>query len=434
VEKQVLGEYNEEYRIVRGDGSIRWIRDRAFPVRNEQGDIYRIVGLAADITDYKRVENAIQLANRELAALNVTLEERVKQRTTELEGVVRQVNNEKEKTERIINEIADGVVVVDVKGKVLLVNPAARRLLGAERQSGDTELSELVRTADLQEIFQDVTEAAAKELEINDSHVASPRVLKATAVPLKDERGALVGKVAVFHDITQFKEVDRLKSEFISHVSHELRTPLTAIKGYIDNLRDGIAGSLRDKQQDYVERMAKNADHLVRLITDLLDVSRIESGKMALNLTTLSLRDLVGEVINNLRPIAAEKRLEVVLDGVDGAIQIRGDYAKLEQVITNLLDNATKFTPSGGRISITMQRDDRLLKTSIRDTGIGIPQEMQAQIFERFYRVEQGVPARVNGTGLGLYISKNLIEMHGGRIWVTSEAGKGSEFSFTLPV
>jgi signal transduction histidine kinase len=224
-----------------------------------------------------------------------------------------------------------------------------------------------------------------------------------------------------------------LKSGFISQVSHELRTPLTSIKGYIDNLRDGIAGALEEKQQNYLDRMSKNADHLVCLINDLLDVSRIESGKMALNVTVLSLRDLVAEVINNLRPIAAKKQLEIIVKKFEVESRIRGDYAKLEQVITNLLDNAVKFTPPGGRITITLEHDGQFLKTSIQDTGIGIPPEKRSKIFERFCRIEQESPSKVNGTGLGLHIAKNLIEMHGGQISVTSDVGKGSKFSFTLP-
>jgi PAS domain S-box-containing protein len=208
VEKQALGEYNEEYRIVSGDGSIRWIRDRAFPVRDEHGDIYRIVGVAADITDYKRVEQAMQQANRELADLNVTLEERVKERTTELEGMIGQVNNEREKTERIINEIADGVIVLDVTGSVRVINPAARTLLGNTRQAGDPDLPDVALIPHLLELFQDPAEAVAKEVEVYDPRLASRRVLKATAVPMRDQQGALFGKVAVFHDITSRRWID----------------------------------------------------------------------------------------------------------------------------------------------------------------------------------------------------------------------------------
>jgi PAS domain S-box-containing protein len=435
IERQIRGEYDEEYRIVRSDGSIRWIRDRAFPVRNEIGEVYRIVGVAADITDRNRAESAIQQAYRDLADLNTTLEQRIKDRTLQLEEVIREVNSEKKKTDRIIQEITDGVIVVDVVGNILLINPAARMLLlGNKRHSLPTGASVLSHIPQLREIFENTTEATTKEIVVYDPGVAVQRVLKTTAVPLKDERGNLLGQVAVLHDITSFKEVDRLKSDFVSQVSHELRTPLTSIKGYIDNLKDGIAGVLVEKQMEYLNRMSKNADHLAILISDLLDVSRIESGKTVITLTALSFQDLIEEVIKNLRPNADEKSLEIVLEEFKEDSRIRGDHDKLEQVITNLLYNAIKFTPPGGRISVSLNREEPFIKTSVRDTGIGIPAEKQSRIFDRFYRVEPGSSSKTNGTGLGLYIAKNIIEMHGGRIWVSSEVGNGSEFSFTLPI
>ena len=433
LEKQIRGEYDEEYRIVCKDGSIRWIQDRAFPVRDELGRVYRIVGVAADVTERKRAESAIQQAYRELAGLNLTLEERIKERTLELEEALHQVNHEKNKTDRIIREISDGVIVTDRVGKILLINPAGRRLLGKKRDVPFTDLSEFSHVPGLSEIFENSSEAATEEVEVHDSSDAS-RVLKATAVPLKDERGDLLGKVAVLQDITSFKEVDRLKSDFVSQVSHELRTPLTSIKGYIDNLKDGIAGKLKEKQIDYLNRMSKNADHLAILISDLLDVSRIESGKMPLIPTTFSLQNLIEEVVKNLRPILDAKQLELLLNPFPGERGIQGDHDKLEQVITNLLVNAVKFTPPGGRITISLERNEKYVKASIRDTGIGIPAEKQSRIFERFYRVEPESSSKMNGTGLGLYIAKNIIEMHGGRIWVASEVGNGSEFSFTLPI
>jgi PAS domain S-box-containing protein len=434
-EKQHDGEYDEEYRIVRRDGTTRWIHDRAFPVRNELGEIYRVVGVAADITERKLAETGIQQAYRELAHLNATLEERIKVRTVELEDALREVNNEKEKTERIIHDITDGVIVVNPDGAVLLINPAAQQLLGCRRTPLPADLSFLSHIPNLQALFHNPAEAVTKEIKISDrTPGASPRVLKTTAVPLKDERGRLVGKVAVFHDITSFIDVDRLKSEFISQVSHELRTPLTSIKGYIDNLKDGIAGALKKKQEDYLDRMAKNADHLVHLISDLLDVAQLESGKMTIRQITLSLNDLIEEVVNSLQPTVQEKRLELTFEKFNGESRIQGDHDKLEQVVANLLHNAIKYTPPGGRITIAIQQEGPFLKTSILDTGVGISPEQQSKLFERFYRIEQEPSATTNGTGLGLYIAKNLIEMHGGAIRVTSEAGHGSEFSFTLPI
>lgn len=434
LEKQITGAYDEEYRIVRGDGEVRWIRDRAFPVRNEYGLIYRIVGVAADITDYKEAEEAIHTANKRLADVNASLERRVRERTVELEAVLRQVNYEKQKTERIIHEIADGVIMIDVAGRIVLINPAAmEQLLGKDRQAPE-DISAFTASPQLLEIFENPLESSAREVEVRHANPRETRVFTTTAVPLMDEQGEFLGKVAVLHDVTSYKEVDRLKSEFISQVSHELRTPLTSIKGYIDNLKDGLAGVLTERQLGYLLRMSKNADHLVQLINDLLDVSRIESGKMSLSPTVFSMGELAREVINGLEGQAAGKRLTVELrDAADGVL-LHGDRGKIDQVLSNLLDNAIKFTPAGGMITIALERDARFVTTTIRDTGIGIAAEEQSRIFERFYRVEQPSGDPANGTGLGLYISKTIVEMHGGILWVASEVGRGSEFSFVLPV
>ena len=232
----------------------------------------------------------------------------------------------------------------------------------------------------------------------------------------------------------QLEAASRHKSEFISHVSHDLRTPLTSIKGYIDNLLDRIAGDITEKQKDYLDRMSKNAGRLIRLINDLLDVSRIESGKLELNLASLSLQDLIEEVVIGLRPMAAEKHLQLVLNKLNGESQLSGDRDKLEQAIINLLDNAMKFTPPTGQITITLQRDQRFLETSIKDTGTGIPPEEQSRIFDRFHRIDRDPLSQAEGTGLGLFITKTIIELHGGHIWVVSDPGKGSEFIFTLPM
>ncbi|MFQ5949614.1 MAG: ATP-binding protein, partial [Nitrospiria bacterium] len=408
--------------------------------RDEIGDLTTIFNqmtrsLRIRDEQIKEHTDQLEILNKQLTDLNLTLEERVKARTIELEEVIRQLRDEKKKTAKVIRDITDGVIVIDMTEHIILMNPAARKmLLGSGQRPVADDLSAFSHIPHLREIFQNPAEVATHEIEVHDPGLASSRVILASSVPFKDERGHLLGKVAVLHDITSLKEVDRLKSEFVSQVSHDLRTPLTAIKGYIDNMQDGIAGDLTERQKDYLYRMSKNAGRLVRLISDLLDVSRMESAKMELNLTSLSLHDLIAEVVNAIRPIAAEKNLKVVLNKFEGKSQLQGDWDKLEQVITNLLDNAIKFTPPGGRITITLKQDQRSLKTAIRDTGIGISPEEQSRIFDRFYQTERESSAYAKGTGLGLFIAKTLIELHGGQIRVTSEVGKGSEFAFTLPI
>jgi|GEM_PF-4161863 len=235
-------------------------------------------------------------------------------------------------------------------------------------------------------------------------------------------------------EVTRFKETDLLKSEFIAHVSHEIRTPLTSIKGYLDNMRSGIAGALSEKQTGYVVRMCKNADRLIRLVNDLLDVSIIESGKMKMQRVALSLSDLVADVVTQFQPIAEARFLQIIFDRSLSTEKVQGDRNKLEQIVTNLLDNAIKFSPPGGSVAIQIRAEGSLLITSISDTGIGIPVEEQARIFDRFYRVYRTEGPYTEGTGLGLFIVKNLVEMQGGKIGVKSEAGKGSLFYFSLPL
>jgi PAS domain S-box-containing protein len=435
VEKQTDGTYDEEYRIVRADGSIRWIRDRAFPIVNSNGEIYRIAGVAADVTNRKMVEQELREANRRLDDLNAELEQRVRTRTLELADVLAEARNEKKKTERIIHEITDGIVMIDASGDAVLINPAARRLLGFGDKGTSIDLFHVNHHATaLHELLRNADHPLTEELVIQQPGRLGHRVLRTTVLPLRNEQGNPIGKVAVFQDITSVKEVERLKSEFILQVSHELRTPLTSIKGSIDNLRDCVAGPLSRRQIEYLDRMSHNADELVGLINDLLEISTIESGNAKLSATTIVFQDLIQRLANKFRPVAEKKRLDFQLQNFNGESRVRGDAETLELAIGHLLNNAVKFTPPGGRITITMSRNRQFLKTSISDTGIGIPLEEHWAIFDRFYRVEHDSSEIEKGTGVGLFIAKNIIELHGGRIRVRSEVGKGSEFYFTLPL
>ncbi len=361
----------------------------------------------------------LERMNRKQAELNMTLENRVKERTEKLQQVVHQVRSEKMKTERILHEIDDGVIVLDQNGKTIMINPAARLMLMKEdHKEPDNAAADCPEYSDIEKVLLD--------------HSGNSN-LKAKSFPLRDNEGLLLGKIIVIHDVTHYMEVDRLKSEFVSHVSHELKTPLTSIKGYVDNLRDRIVGDLNERQEEYLERVGKNTDRLIRMIDDLLNISRIESGKMTLNFSHLIMSELIEEVSRGLRPLATQKKIEMSFMKSDGDGLVMADRDKIEQAVINLVNNAILYTPPGGKVMISMEHDLGYIKTSIRDTGIGIPTEEQPLIFDRFYRLEKDSILEPRGTGLGLYITRNVIEMHGGKIWVTSEVGKGSEFTFTLP-
>lgn len=232
----------------------------------------------------------------------------------------------------------------------------------------------------------------------------------------------------------KLQELDRVKSDFLLSVSHELRTPLTAIKGSVDNMLDEITGPLAEPQRRYLTRVKTNADRLVRLINDLLDLARIEEGRVHVTPTFFSLSGLAGELLDTLRPVALEKNLTLQLaDGADPWI-VYADRDKAGQVLMNLLGNAIKFTPSGGIVNVDLaEEEESCVQVRISDTGNGIPQEELPHIFDKFYQVQLGIQAKAKGTGLGLSIAKSLVELQGGRIWVKSQVGHGSTFTFTLP-
>ncbi|MEX5217462.1 MAG: MASE1 domain-containing protein [Nitrospira sp.] len=247
------------------------------------------------------------------------------------------------------------------------------------------------------------------------------------------ERRILERTSALQGAVEQLQELDRLKSAFVTIVSHELRTPLASMKGLVENLLDELAGPLTDKQQHYLSRVKFNADRLARMLNELLNLSRIEAGKMELAPTILSLQDLFVQLIEEFQPLAQQKSIAMDMTCMDSIPSIHADRDKLYEVAANLLENAIKYTPSGGRVHIEAQvLDHHYITVGVSDTGCGIPEEHVSKIFDKFYRV-QARPTGTGGAGLGLAIAKGLIELHGGTIAVESAPGKGSRFYFTLP-
>ena len=232
----------------------------------------------------------------------------------------------------------------------------------------------------------------------------------------------------------KLQELDRLKSAFVSIVSHELRTPMTSIKGYIENMLDGLTGALSERQSYYLGRVKYNVERLTRMINDLLDLSRIEAGRVELTLAPLTIAELVPEIVESLQPVGQAKSIAIQHWHQGGPVQISGDRDKLHQILTNLIQNAVKFTPSGGQIRVeTKMIAGGFVQFCVADTGSGIAPHEQAKIFDRFYRGE-AIQVEQRGAGLGLAITKSLVELHGGKIWVESIPGQGSRFYFTMPI
>jgi signal transduction histidine kinase len=219
----------------------------------------------------------------------------------------------------------------------------------------------------------------------------------------------------------------------VSQVSHELRTPLTAIKGFTELLLYGEAGPVNTEQSEFLGIVKSNVDRLVALIDDLLDIARIEGGRIELKLAPVDIRRVVDEVVTTMRPLLDGKRQVLAIALEPNLPPANADFDRLVQVLTNLLSNACKYTPAGGAVRITADHADGFLRLAVHDTGIGIAHEDQQRLFTRFYRVDSSLSREAGGTGLGLAIVKSIVELHGGSIQVQSAPGAGSTFSFTLP-
>ncbi|HEX4987412.1 MAG TPA: ATP-binding protein [Candidatus Binatia bacterium] len=358
-----------------------------------------------------------------------------------------EVNKEKAYIENLVDNAGDAIISTDVEDRILTWNHGAEVIFGYSREEtvgqSLTILLPAQRTGELEEIRDKVRlTGVIRNLEVRRIRKDGIIIEASLAVsPIRDKDDNVIGFLHLARDVTEkkryeqrLKELDKMKSAFVSNVSHELRTPLTAIKASADNMLDRLIGDLNGKQVGYLTRIKSNSDRLARLINDLLDLSTIEAGKIDLRPANLPLVTLVKEAAESLRPVAAEKLINLTVMSADPGIIAWADRDKVVQVLMNLIGNALKFTPTGGKVTIAVTKNSAAwMQISVTDTGPGIPAEEVNKVFARFYQIGQAGTQKTQGTGLGLAISKALVEMHGGKIWVESEAGKGSIFSFTLP-
>jgi PAS domain S-box-containing protein len=357
-----------------------------------------------------------------------------------------EVNRGKAYIENLVENAGDAILSTDLEDQILTWNRGAEAILGYGKEEViGKHLSILLppeRLHELAELRNKVENSGAvRDLEVQGKTKGGGKIYLSLSIsPITNAEEQIVGFLRIAKDITEkkryeerLKELDKLKSDFVSNVSHELRTPLTAIKGSVDNMLDGLTGDLNEKQGRYLVRIKSNADRLARLINDLLDLSRIEAG-IKLKPVNFSLPILAREVAESLGPVAAEKFISFKIDCANDNLIAWADPDRISEVLTNLLGNAIKFTPTNGRVTVSMtQNGDGWVKVSVADTGPGIPADEAARIFDKFYQVTQTEKQKARGTGLGLSIAKALVEMHGGKIWLESQAGKGSTFCFTLP-
>ena len=346
------------------------------------------------------------------------------------------ISDKKQELETILAGIGDGVLVVDSDLRVVLMNPVATRIfnLPSPPPSG-APLPDLIRQEPIYDLLDEIRRqpkgSRMQEIELSPRGSNQIRTYQALATPLI-VGNALQGIATVLRDITTQKELERMKSNFLSVVSHELRTPLHSIKGFVDIILMGKTGPVTEIQRDFLETVQEQTNNLQRLIDDLLEFSRMESGRITLHLKPVDMPVVIEAVVDKLALSAHSARVTLVNQTPEDLPTIMADPWRLEQVVTNLMDNAIKFTQAGGSVTIWAEDIGDYIQVSVRDTGIGIPPEQQVRIFDRFYQVDSGANRQYKGTGLGLTICRHIVEHHRGRIWVESEPGQGATFHFTV--
>jgi len=382
-----------------------------------------------------------------VAINNAHLYELIRDQADRLGAMLRKEQEDASRSQAILEAVADGVLVTGANNRITFVNSSSEKILNMDKsilldnsleslgatfgKAVSTWIQTIRRWSEDPSSYQP-GDTHAEQLELENGRIA---LVHLAPVILQND---FLGTVSIFRDVTHEVEVDRLKSEFVATVSHELRTPMTAIKGYVDILTMGAAGALNENQAHFLDIVRKNMERLNTLVSDLLDISRIEAGRVTLNLQAVNLHALAEEVVADVsnRSHKEDKPMTLSLDAPKDLPPIQADADRVRQILGNLVNNAFNYTPHNGTILVNIHREKDEVQVDVQDNGVGIAPEDQARIFERFFRGEHPLVLSTPGTGLGLPIVRQLVEMHKGRIWMTSAGvpGKGSIFSFTLPI
>ncbi len=380
----------------------------------------------------------------ELSDLRETLNETARQ----LELEIGLLSSERNRSSAILRSMVEGVAVVDAQGRLVFYNRAFSEILNLDGAGGGGRpLIEVVRNSELLGLIRKALRGEEGLQTDIVTGIVQQRSFSVTAAPVKAlETGPMggggaelgapekpSGAVVVLHDVTELRRLERVRQDFVANVSHEFKTPLTAIQGFAETL---LAGALDDPNNNrrFLEIIRDHATRLARLTDDLLKLARIEAGKLELEFSAVGITELIESCAETTLLKASRKQIVVEIENPPDLPALWGDASLLHEVLQNLLDNAIQYTPEGGQIRVSATAAAREGVISVTDTGIGIPLAAQERIFERFYRVDAARSREAGGTGLGLSIAKHIAEAHGGRLWVESAVGRGSTFSFSIPL
>ena len=350
----------------------------------------------------------------------------------ELRQKLAAVSEERNKIAAILSSMSDAVVAVDLEGDILLLNKAAEDLVGLSPTTSGRRLQEILGDNPLCGALETAAHDARDVVSEFSPGPVRERILDLHATPLRGPEGEITGAVAVVRDVSDLRRAERQRRELTANVSHELRTPLTSIKGFAETL---LAGAMADADtcRRFLTIIDGEATRLMKLVGDLMDLSRLESRAVSMEPAALRLDALISEALSQMRPQAERHHVALRVGGA-APVTALADRDRILQVLTNLVDNAIKFTPEGGVVEISLAASAAEAVVAVSDTGRGIPADDLPRVFDRFYRVERSRSREAGGTGLGLAIAHHIVEAHGGRISAASQVNAGSTFTFTLPL
>ena len=344
------------------------------------------------------------------------------------------LEQESKRLHSILSYMTDGVLATNRRGKITMINDMAKKQLGVQKEEVlNKSILELLKIEDeyeLRDLITQVPELMIDSQDANGEYLS----LRVRFALVRRESGFISGLVAVLHDTTEQEKEERERRLFVSNVSHELRTPLTSVKSYLEALDEGALSE--PVAPDFIKVSLDETNRMMRMVTDLLHLSRIDNATSNLDVELINFTAFITFILNRFDQIRGqdeEKKYELVRDYPITSVWIEIDTDKMTQVIDNILNNAIKYSPDGGKITVTMKTTDDQMILSISDQGLGIPKQDLPRIFDRFYRVDRARSRAQGGTGLGLAIAKEIIKQHKGFIWAKSEYGKGSTFTIVLP-
>ena len=329
----------------------------------------------------------------------------------------------------VLANMADGVMMADAEGKIVLANQATERLFNFREKDVITKpLIEAVRDHEADEILKLCLRTSQTQT-VQFESVISKRFLRAIAIPIVE--GKLTGALLLFQDLTELRSLQTMRRELVGNISHELRTPIAGIKAMVETLKDSAIDD-KEAAMDFLTRIDSEVDRLTQMVSELTELSRIETGRAELRMAPADLNLLIEEVVAQLNPLAERQQVTIATDLATNLPIVRADKDRIRQTIINLVHNAIKFNHPGGRVTVSTRADRESVTVNVSDTGIGISKEDLPHVFERFYKADKA--RSKGGSGLGLAIAKHTVQAHGGNIWAQSEEGKGSTFSFSLPL